>query len=301
MRSPEGVPKSTREVITGRPVIVNRKTGSHITLYRGHALELLRRLPPGSVMACVTSPPAWPIAGGYRAPPVLWPDGWRGHLGAEPDAEGYVDHLVAVFREVRRVLHPRGILWVSLVEAFRGRRTMGIPWRTALAMVDDGWCLRQELIWHRTNASRDEARDRFRRTHEHLLMFVRSWRYRFDPAAHRLGSVWALPLPRSYPGSTFYNSPPELVRRCLAAGAVKAGEVVLDPFAGSGTVLAVAAERGCIGLGIELDRGELRVAARRLAKVVRVEVVDESGRRSVTLTPEADGDHARISAGRREM
>lgn len=271
-----------------------------ITLYRGHALEVLRRLPPDSVMACVTSPPAWPIPGGYHVRPVLWPDGWRGHLGAEPDPEGYIAHLVAVFREVRRVLHPRGILWLSLVEAFRGRWTIGIPWRAALAMMDDGWCLRQELIWHRTNAPRDEARDRFRRTHEHLLMFVRSSRYRFDPAAYRLGSVWALSLPRSYPGSSFYNSPPELVRRCLAAGAVKAGEVVLDPFIGSGTVLAVAAERGCAGVGIEVDRGELRVAARRLAKVVRVEVVDESPRRTVApASHEERGDRGGRNGRRR--
>jgi DNA modification methylase len=267
------------------------KTRPRITLYRGHALEVLSQLPSDSVMACITSPPAWPVVGGYPVRPVVWPDGWRGHLGTEPDPESYISHLVAVFREVRRVLHPRGILWLSLVETFRGRRTVGIPWRTALAMVDDGWRLRQELIWHLTNAPRDEAADRFRRTHEHLLMFVRSSRYRFDAAAHRLGSLWALPVPRSYPGSTFYNSPPELVRRCLAAGAVRTGEAVLDPFVGSGTVLAVAAERGCAGVGIEVNRRELRVAARRLARVARVEVVDELVRRAVASTSSGCGEN----------
>lgn len=212
----------------------------------------------------------------YEAKPVIWPDGWKGHLGTERDPEAYIVHLVALFSQVRRVLDPRGITWLSLTESFQGRWSAGIPWRTALAMVEDGWRLRQELIWHRTNAPRDDTPDRFRRTHEQLFMFVKSARYRFKSNTQSYGTVWPIEIPRSFPGSTFFNSPEELVRRCLGTSALRKGAVVLDPFAGSGTVLSVAAREGFNALGVEVDSHELAVATKRLKDIAGLRVVRPS-------------------------
>lgn len=84
-----------------------------VTVLHGHVLDQLSTLTDASVQMCWTSPPYWGLRD-YGLPPVTWPDGWEGQLGLEPTPQLYVQHLVEIFREVRRVLAPSGTLWLNL-------------------------------------------------------------------------------------------------------------------------------------------------------------------------------------------
>jgi DNA modification methylase len=90
-----------------------------ITLYQGNALDVLRDLPERSAYCCVTSPPYWGLRD-YGIPPSVWPDGWTGCHGLEPSVEQYVEHDVMIFRELRRVLHDEGTLWLNLGDTYMG-------------------------------------------------------------------------------------------------------------------------------------------------------------------------------------
>ena len=86
---------------------------------QGHVLTLLKAMPESSVQCVVTSPPYWGLRS-YKTEPQVWGDKWRGELGLEPSPELFVQHLVEVFREVRRVLHPSGTLWLNLGDSYAG-------------------------------------------------------------------------------------------------------------------------------------------------------------------------------------
>ena len=138
------------------------------TILQGDALELLRTLPPESVHTCVTSPPYY----------NLRDYGVEGQIGNEGSVEEYLQALVAVFREVRRVLHPNGTLWVNVGDSYatnsgnqpptntrnscghtakrvpqgyKKKDLIGIPWQLAFALRADGWYLRQDIIWQKPN------------------------------------------------------------------------------------------------------------------------------------------------------
>jgi len=88
-------------------------------LLAGDVREVLRSLPAESVQCCITSPPYWGLRA-YGTEPQDWPDGWRGELGQEPTPALFVEHLVEVFREVRRVLRPDGTLWLNMGDSYYG-------------------------------------------------------------------------------------------------------------------------------------------------------------------------------------
>ena len=172
------------------------------TLYQGDALEILRRLPSSSVHTCVTSPPYW----GLRD------YGVDGQIGLEETPEEYVEKLVAIFREVRRVLRDDGTLWLNLGDSYAsgGRTTraadrksgaremgvrpptpfglkpkdlVGIPWRVAFALQADGWYLRRDIIWHKPNAMPESVKDRPTTAHEYIFMMSKSPDYYYDAEA----------------------------------------------------------------------------------------------------------------------
>lgn len=174
------------------------------TLYQGDALETLRRLPDGSVHTCVTSPPYWRLRD-YGVP---------GQIGLEPTPEEYVEKLVAIFREVRRVLRDDGTLWLNLGDCYTsgGRATrapdrksgaremsvrpptpfglkpkdlVGIPWRVAFALQADGWYLRRDIIWHKPNAMPESVKDRPTSAHEYIFLMSKSPDYYYDGEAIR--------------------------------------------------------------------------------------------------------------------
>jgi len=115
---------------------------------------------------------------------------WRGQLGLEPSWRMYVDHLVELFREVKRVLKKTGSLWLNIgdkmygfkspsknVEGYQPKCLMGVPWRVAFALIDDGWILRNAVIWWKPNAMPSSVKDRLAQTYEYLFHFVKSRRY----------------------------------------------------------------------------------------------------------------------------
>lgn len=159
-------------------------------------------MPAQSVHTCVTSPPYF----GLRD------YGVDGQLGMEAAPEEFVGALVAVFREVRRVLRHDGTLWLNLGDSYaNGARTsrdidpklpqrqqsrrprdperikpkdlIGIPWRVAFALQADGWFLRQDIIWSKPNPMPESVRDRCTKAHEYIFLLSKSPRYYFDHEA----------------------------------------------------------------------------------------------------------------------
>jgi DNA modification methylase len=263
--------------------VSNCTTGKGWTLHVGDSLAVLKALPDEYVNCCVTSPPYW----GLRD------YGVGGQLGLESTPEEYVARMVEVFREVRRVLRSDGVCWLNLGDSTRSKQLLGIPWRVAFALQADGWTLRQDCIWHKPNPMPESVRDRCTKAHEYMFLLSKSARYWWDAGAMAeesqtagkpLGftavqadaigrkptgnqkpenylkprkptrnrrSVWTIST-RPYKGAHFATFPPKLVEPCILAGC-PVGGIVLDPFAGSGTTLAVAIQHGRQAIGIELN------------------------------------------------
>ena len=145
----------------------------------------------------------------YKTEPVEWPDGWRGQLGLEPTPQLYIQHLVGIFDEIKRVLKKTGTCWVNLGDTYGGTGDKGkhkdpkyadgrngqsvavngtqtakslvqIPSRFAIAMTDSGWILRNEIIWHKPNCLPSSVKDRFTVDFEKLFFFTKSKRYYFE-------------------------------------------------------------------------------------------------------------------------
>jgi DNA modification methylase len=174
---------------------VSYHADEQITLHHGDSLAVLRTLPDASVNACVTSPPYF----GLRD------YGVDGQYGLEASPAEYVETMRALFAEVRRVLADDGTLWLNLGDSYQSsggkegvgpnavvgstlrqefgmpaKNLLGIPWRTAFALQDDGWILRNDIIWNKPNAMPESVTDRLSTRHEHLFMFSKKTRYWFE-------------------------------------------------------------------------------------------------------------------------
>lgn len=275
-------------------VLANAKYG-----YRGDvpwiisnddALAGVSRLPEKFVDCVVTSPPYY------------WQRdyGVEGQTGQEDTIEAYVEALAAVFRKVLRVLKPTGTAFVVLADTYysgkgqprggdpkqiwRGvarqkyravdkpgfglpkKSLLGVPWRVALALQVDGWVLRSSVIWRKPKPlAEPSVRDRPWTTTETVFILTKSGKYHFNrDGLDGQEDVWDIPAPnaiRRYRHAAPF--PEALVSRCLAAGCPEEG-VVLDPYAGSGTTLAVAASRGLPSIGFELNPDYVTLARQRL-------------------------------------
>ncbi len=141
----------------------------------GDCLDTLRLMPAGIAHTCVTSPPYFGQRD-YKDPK---------QIGLEATTAEYVAKLVAVFREVRRVLRDDGTLWLNLGDSYgtNAKQLLGIPWKVAFALQDDGWVLRQDIIWHKSNAMPEKVRDRCTNAHEYIFLLAKFKNYYFDPEA----------------------------------------------------------------------------------------------------------------------
>ena len=184
-----------------------------VTVLEGDSRTVLATLPEASVKCCVTSPPYF----GLRD------YGHDGQIGLEPTPDAYVAELVALFREVRRVLTDDGTLWLNLGDSYAsfrdGKATpdttrgddvgtlvpkgsamnrmastfkgttvkhkdlIGIPWRVAFALQADGWYLRSDIIWHKPNPMPESVTDRPTKAHEYVFLLTKSARYFYDAKA----------------------------------------------------------------------------------------------------------------------
>jgi DNA modification methylase len=142
----------------------------------GDATAILTHLPNESIDFCMTSPPYW----GQRQ----YHDGG---IGLEANYEDYLSNLLAVFNQVRRVLKPTGAFWLNIGDTYQSKMLLGIPWRVALRLVDEqGWVLRNEVIWNKVKGGLDNAQDRVRNIHENVFFFVKEAQgYYFDLDAIR--------------------------------------------------------------------------------------------------------------------
>ena len=147
------------------------------------------------------------------------------------------------------------------LEGIQEKELIGIPWMLAFAMRADGWLIRQEVIWSKPNPTPEKVTDRFTRSHEQMFLFTKRSHYQFDCTQameagvdglpRRRRSVWEVPTSRA-PGAHFATFPPALIEPCILAGS-RPGDIVLDPFMGSGTTAAVALQHGRQYLGCELN------------------------------------------------
>jgi site-specific DNA-methyltransferase (cytosine-N4-specific) len=144
------------------------------------------------------------------------------------------------------------------------KNLLGIPWRVAFALQDDGWILRSAIVWNKTNAMPESATDRLSRRHEALLLFSKARRYWFDVDAisegANPGDVWSIPT-QPFPEAHFAVMAPRLAERCVLAGC-KPGGIVLDPFSGAGTTGMVAQRHGRKYVGVDLNAATLDLSLR---------------------------------------
>ena len=175
-------------------------------ILQGDCLTVLKTVPERSVQMCVTSPPYY----GLRD------YGVDGQIGLEDTPEQFIQRLVDVFREVRRVLEDDGTLWVNIGDsycgtgdkgdykdpknpngrngqktavngklggAYKSKDLIGIPWMLAFALRADGWYLRQDIIWHKPNVMPESVKDRCTKCHEYIFLLSKSQNYYFDSDA----------------------------------------------------------------------------------------------------------------------
>ena len=264
------------------------------------------------VNTCVTSPPYY----GLRD------YGVKEQLGLEKTPKQYIDNMVKVFSLVRELLTDDGTLWVNIGDSYSsGGRTsttnqslrkdteygvtrppvvkgikqkdlMGIPWMLAFALREDGWYLRQDIIWHKPNPMPESVTDRCTKSHEYIFLLSKSPKYYYDNEAIKekaVGERWGGNNPinmnntkdtdnqfsgltrpckmvydkrnkrdvwtvnvKPYKGAHFAVFPKDLIEPCIKAGCPDGG-IVFDPFMGSGTTAQVAVENNKKYLGCELN------------------------------------------------
>jgi DNA modification methylase len=285
-------------------------------------------LPDNSIDCCVTSPPYF----GLRD------YGVSGQIGLEASPEAYVEQLVSVFTEVKRVLKKTGTFWVNIGDSYAGsgrgkgdinkkgtqqkqqkssyvgdfikpyrlngyknKDLIGIPWLLAFALRENGWYLRQDIIWSKPNPMPEPVRDRCTKSHEHIFLLSKSIKYHFDGEAiqtetqgtehdkrARIGrktfptafingirksghypkankrDVWTV-CTSPEPEAHFACFPQTLIVDCIKAGCPENG-TVLDPFMGSGTTAVVARKLNRNYLGFELNPEYMKIADAKLKR-----------------------------------
>ena len=142
----------------------------------GDAVEVLRLLPSGSIDCCITSPPYW----GQRSYE-------NGGIGLESSPQEFINNLLEIIIEIKRVLKPTGSFWLNLGDTYQNKSLVGIPWRIALKMTDEqGWTLRNSIIWNKHKGGMDSVGDRLRNVHENIFHFVKNAKgYYYDAKAIR--------------------------------------------------------------------------------------------------------------------
>jgi len=159
--------------VKSRPADSRRKLVNRII--HGQALDCLEGFPKGLVDTIVTSPPYFRQRD-YRG---------DGQIGLEKTPDEYVHRLAQVFTECLRVLKDTGSLWLVIGDKYVKGEQLGMPWQVALALKNEGWILRSDIIWHKPNAMPSSAKTRPTTDHEYVFFFTKSKDYYYDADAIR--------------------------------------------------------------------------------------------------------------------
>jgi DNA modification methylase len=189
------------------------------------------------------------------------------------------------------------------LKGYKSKDLIGIPWMLAFALRADGWYLRQDIIWHKPNPMPESVKDRCTKSHEYIFLLSKSQKYFYDNEAikepvkqdwgtrdrtngkyHNPGtglqphtgltksytkknkrSVWSVNK-KPYKGAHFATYPPELIRPCILAGSER-GDIILDPFLGSGTTAMVAKDLGRSYIGCELNEDYASLQSARISTI----------------------------------
>ncbi len=259
----------------------------------GDAHRALDLLPDESVQTVVTSPPYWSLRD-YHV---------EEQIGRDDALTDYLDSIVKTFRKLKRVMRHDGTAWLNVGDSYtsgnrryrapdkknrsramrvrphtpaglKPKDLIGVPWRLAFALQQEGWWLRSEIIWSKPNAHPESVCDRPTKAHETVFLLSKSVRYYYNkdaiqgPNSRRLRTVWDLPTEPRKPGDLENGDHPAvmpmtLARRCIAITS-RQDSVVLDPFAGSGTTLLAADRMGRRWVGIELKPAFVDLIERRM-------------------------------------
>ncbi len=265
-------------------------------IHEGDCLDVLPTLSEGMFQCCVTSPPYWGLRD-YDHP---------AQIGAEKSPGDYVKNLVEVFRDVARVLRDDGTVWLNIGDGYarnggtgghgpnaivgntkkliqkrnckvpdiwglKDRDLLGMPWRVAFALQEDGWILRSRITWVKKTAMPESVRNRPTNATEEIFLFSKSPTYYYDPLGVReqsganLRNFWILgPEPGRDGHPAAFTS--ELARRCILLGS-RVGDTVLDPFGGSGTTGLAASQLSRKSVLIELNPTYVEKTVQRLKNV----------------------------------
>jgi len=293
-------------------------------IYQGDTLAVLKTFPPDCIDTVITSPPYW----GLRD------YGVDGQIGLEKTIEEYLDKMLDITQELQRMLKPTGVMFWNHGDSYASQGNEKSRWagdgkisksymgramcstiqakclmlqnyRLILKMIDEqGWILRNSIIWHKPNAMPSSVKDRFSNSYEPVFMLVKKKKYWFDldavrvahtslnkppgnkqkdredkkmtrnptakqafsPAGKNPSDLWKIAT-HPFPEAHFATFPPKLIEPMIKAGCPKKG-VVLDPFMGAGTTGMVAKELGRNYIGTELSKEYIKIAEARIKKVV---------------------------------
>lgn len=145
---------------------------------QGDCLSELQRMEPESVDCVITSPPYWGMRSYDNAEN-------ENEIGNESDFKQYIKALTLIFHETKRVLKKEGSLWINLGDKYVDKKLMGMPWRVAISLMDDGWIMRNDVIWHQLKGTQS-CKDRLRDSYEHVFHFVKAKKYYYDADAIRI-------------------------------------------------------------------------------------------------------------------
>lgn len=155
--------------------IVTREISCHVAEYikgedfsplfiLGNAFSALQCLSNNSIDFCMTSPPYWAKREYHN-----------GGIGLELSYHEYISNLADVFKQVHRVLKPKGSFWLNIGDTYQNKKLLGIPWRVALKLTDEqSWTLRNSIVWNKVKGGLDNTNDRLRNVHENIFHFVKS-------------------------------------------------------------------------------------------------------------------------------
>lgn len=253
-----------------------------ITILNGDALDKLKEVPNKSIQCVVTSPPYWNLRN-YNN---------KNEIGQEKNPENYIKALVKIFDQVKRVLKDNGVVWLNLGDTYLKKQLLGIPFKVAFALQDNGWFLRQDIIWAKPNPMPESIKDRCTKSHEYIFMLSKNANYYYDNDAIKEDSMNIGQTNQRFGGNKYGNDksgdyliysgkkytdsgkrnkrdvwdisiskfsglhfatfPTKIPEICIKATS-KEGDVVLDMFAGAGTTGLVADRLNRNAVLIELN------------------------------------------------